>query len=128
MDQPPQCFFCSLPKARVLLETEHCLAFFDGFPVTEGHLLVIPKKHCPILHNLPPKELAEVWELVARSRSMLQEKYEPAGFNIGVNEGVAAGQTILHAHIHIIPRRLGDVPEPRGGVRWVIPEKAKYWE
>lgn len=127
MNQPAKCFFCSLPKERVWLETEHAIAFLDGYPVSEGHALVIPKHHTPILHDLPANELNEVWALVAKVRGLLKEKHNPDGFNIGVNEGEAAGQTINHAHVHIIPRRLGDVPDPRGGVRWVIPDKAKYW-
>lgn len=122
-----KCHFCHLPKERVWVETETCIAFFDGFPVSEGHTLIIPKRHTMILHDLPPKELGDVWALVAKMRHLLVDRFKPNGFNIGVNEGPAAGQTIGHAHVHIIPRRNGDVPDPRGGIRWVIPDKAKYW-
>ena len=127
MSESTKCFFCSLPKERVWLETDHSIAFLDGYPVSEGHALVIPKRHSPILHDLPANELNDVWALVAKVRGLLKEKHNPDGFNIGVNEGEAAGQTINHAHVHIIPRRKGDVQDPRGGVRWVIPDKAKYW-
>ena len=122
-----KCFFCHLPKERIWVATETALAFLDGYPVSEGHTLVIPKRHVMILHDLPQAELNEVWSLVAKMRNLLGERFHPDGFNIGVNEGPAAGQTIGHAHVHIIPRRTGDVADPRGGVRWVIPDKAKYW-
>jgi diadenosine tetraphosphate (Ap4A) HIT family hydrolase len=116
-----------LPKARIWIETDTALAFFDGFPVSEGHALVIPKAHVASIFDLAPKELSVVWNLVGRVRQKLQQKYSPDAFNIGVNDGFAAGQTVSHAHIHIIPRRKGDVADPRGGVRWVISNKAKYW-
>jgi len=121
------CYFCRLPQERIWAESGNSIAFFDAYPVSEGHALVIPKRHVIILHELPVSELQEIWSFVARIRFMLKEKYNPDGFNIGVNEGGAAGQTIGHAHIHIIPRRTGDVSDPRGGVRWVMPHKAKYW-
>ena len=122
-----ECIFCQLPKDRIWVETELNIAFLDHYPISAGHTLVVPKRHILMLHDLPANELSETWQLVARIRQLLLEKHHPDGFNIGVNEGGAAGQTIGHAHIHIIPRRIGDVPDPRGGVRWVIPERAKYW-
>lgn len=73
------------------------------------------------------KEQAEVWKLVAEVRAMLVAELHPDGFNIGLNDGTPAGQTVMHAHVHVIPRQHGDVADPRGGVRWVIPEKAGYW-
>lgn len=84
------------------METEHSIAFLDGYPVSEGHALVIPKRHAPILHDLPANELNDVWALVAKVRGLLKEKHNPDGVNIGVNEGEVAGQAILHAHVHII--------------------------
>ena len=121
------CQFCDLPQERVLLETETTLAFFDAYPVTEGHALVIPKRHVTSIFELTSEELATLWAQVATVRTLLAEKYRPDGFNIGVNDGAAAGQTVPHAHVHVIPRREGDVPDPRGGIRWVVPIKAKYW-
>ena len=109
------------------MSTDAAAAVLDGFPISEGHSLVIPKPHVELLFDLRDDELAQVWSLVAKVRQLLQKKYQPDGFTIGVNEGHAAGQTIGHAHIHVIPRRAGDVPDPRGGIRWVIPGKAKYW-
>ena len=121
------CPFCKLPKARIWIETDKVLAFYDGFPVSEGHALVIPKAHVASIYDLPAQDLQELWNLVAKVRQELQIKYSPDAFNIGVNDGFAAGQTVPHAHIHVIPRKKGDVADPRGGVRWVIPGKAKYW-
>lgn len=119
------CPFCqTLKTGEVHLEGTYSAALFDGFPVTEGHLLVIPKRCVALLTELEDHEIEECWKLVmdiARTRGT-------DGINIGVNIGEAAGQTVPHAHIHIIPRRKGDSPDPRGGVRKVIPEKAVYWD
>jgi len=123
----PACPFCKLPQERVFLATETTLAFLDAYPVTEGHALVIPKRHVASIFELPPEELAALWSQVATVRKLLAEKYSPDAFNIGVNDGAAAGQTVSHAHIHVIPRRKGDSTDPRGGIRWIIPDKAKYW-
>jgi diadenosine tetraphosphate (Ap4A) HIT family hydrolase len=123
----PTCPFCNLPQERVFLETGTTLAFLDGYPVTEGHTLVIPKRHVASIFELPPEELAALWTQVATVRNVLAKKYSPDPFNIGVNDGPAAGQTVPHAHIHVIPRRKGDAADPRGGIRWIIPDKAKYW-
>jgi diadenosine tetraphosphate (Ap4A) HIT family hydrolase len=123
----PACPFCNLPQERVILETKTALAFLDAYPVTEGHTLVIPKRHAVSLFDLPPAELEHVWTQVANVRELLAKKYRPDAFNIGVNDGAAAGQTSTHAHVHVIPRRKGDSPDPRGGIRWIFPAKAKYW-
>ena len=104
------------------------IALLDAFPVTEGHTLVVPKQHVVSLFDLDADEQAALWQLAAEVRARLVEEFRPAGFNVGVNDGRAAGQTVMHAHIHIIPRYTRDVADPRGGVRQVIPKKAKYWE
>jgi diadenosine tetraphosphate (Ap4A) HIT family hydrolase len=122
-----ECPFCNLAEDRIWLQTDSAIAFLDNFPVSPGHTLVAPGDHVGALMELPENDLNEIWSLVAHVRKLLLEKYKPDGFNIGINEGKAAGQTVAHAHIHIIPRFNGDVPDPRGGVRWVIPDKAKYW-
>ena len=121
------CPFCNLPQERVLLETETTLACFDAYPVTEGHALVIPKRHVASIFELAPNELAALWSQAAAVREVLKEMYAPDGFNVGVNDGLAAGQTVPHSHLHVIPRREGDTTDPRGGIRWIIPAKAKYW-
>lgn len=123
----PDCPFCNLSEDRVWLRTDKAISFYDNYPVSPGHALVIPKLHIAALMELPDQDLHEIWTLVGQVRTLLKEKFKPAGFNIGLNEGKAAGQTVPHAHIHIIPRYDGDVPDPRGGVRWVVPAKAKYW-
>ena len=119
--------FFPIEASRVILDGANCLAFFDRYPVSEGHALVVPVRPVPSLYDLDPQVQADVWDMVRRVRGFLQERFQPAAFNIGVNDGQAAGQTIAHAHVHIIPRYAGDVSDPRGGIRWVIPEKAKYW-
>ena len=103
------------------------MAFPDAFPVAEGHTLVVPKRHVASLFDLAEEEQAALWRLVAQVRGKLASELQPDGFNFGVNDGPAAGQTVMHAHVHVIPRRTGDVADPRGGVRWIVPEKAAYW-
>jgi diadenosine tetraphosphate (Ap4A) HIT family hydrolase len=126
MDQS-RCPFCQGEGPRVTLENEAALAFPDAFPVAEGHTLVVPRRHVAGLFDLPGEELAALWRLVALVRRRLVGELRPDGFNVGVNDGPAAGQTVPHAHVHVIPRRTGDVADPRGGVRWVVPAKARYW-
>lgn len=121
------CPFCSLDPKRIWIEQQHCLAFPDAYPVTDGHTLVIPRKHVASIYELSADQQEAVWQLVSEVRSRLLSGMKPDAFNIGVNDGLAAGQTVPHAHIHIIPRRGGDVPDPRGGIRWIIDDKANYW-
>lgn len=121
----PDCPFCA--RVAESGSSAAAVAFPDAFPVSIGHTLVVPRSHEPDLFALAPSELDAVWALVASARAQLLETHSPDGFNIGVNAGEAAGQTVAHAHVHVIPRYAGDIPDPRGGVRWVIPEKAAYW-
>jgi diadenosine tetraphosphate (Ap4A) HIT family hydrolase len=121
------CPFCTLDPARVVTQTEHTLSVRDGYPVSPGHALVIPRLHAANLFDLRPELQTVLWDMVSLVRIKLAEEFHPDGFTIGVNDGIAAGQTIMHAHIHVIPRWNGDVPDPRGGVRWVLPDKAAYW-
>ena len=125
---PPDCPFCHLGRHQIRLETDIALAFLDAFPVTEGHTLVVPKRHVSSLFDLPEEEQAAIWRAVAHVREALASELRPDGFNIGLNDGTSAGQTVMHAHVHVIPRRKGDVADPRGGVRWVMPDKAAYWD
>ncbi|HDZ38316.1 MAG TPA: HIT family protein [Marinobacter sp.] len=99
----------------------------DGFPVSKGHLLIIPNRHASDWFDLTSAEQQAIMELVKQGKQWLEERYQPDGYNIGMNCGAAAGQTVLHMHCHLIPRYAGDQHDPRGGVRWVIPEKADYW-
>jgi diadenosine tetraphosphate (Ap4A) HIT family hydrolase len=124
----PECPFCAIDPKRVLLTSDVAIAFFDSFPVTEGHTLVVPREHVESLYQLSAEDQSALWELASAARSLLTHWYAPDGFNIAVNDGAAAGQTIGHAHIHVIPRRVGDSPDPKGGIRKLFPEKAQYWE
>lgn len=110
------------------MTTALALAMTDGYPVSTGHCLIVPRNHVTSLFELSPNEQAELWALVSKVRDHLLEEFHPDAFNIGLNDGAAAGQTIGHVHIHVIPRWHGDVPDPRGGVRWIIPDKAVYWK
>jgi diadenosine tetraphosphate (Ap4A) HIT family hydrolase len=127
MDQL-DCPFCRLDSSRICLANDFAVAFPDTFPVADGHTLVIPRRHVASLFDLLEEEQAALWTLVALVRRQLMAELKPDGFNIGVNDGPAAGQTVMHAHVHVIPRRNGDTDDPRGGVRWIMPKKARYWD
>jgi diadenosine tetraphosphate (Ap4A) HIT family hydrolase len=99
----------------------------DGFPISPGHALIIPRRHIVSLFEATRNERNSLFDLLEQVKLELQEEYKPDGFNIGINDGTAAGQTVMHLHIHLIPRYTGDQPDPRGGVRWIMPDKAPYW-
>jgi diadenosine tetraphosphate (Ap4A) HIT family hydrolase len=122
------CLFCG-ERAQVdaLAANELAIALVAGFPVSPGHALIVPRRHEPDFFSLSAEEQAAVIALVNPVRAVLDRQFSPDGYNLGVNAGRAAGQTIMHTHLHVIPRYAGDVPEPRGGVRWVLPETARYW-
>ena len=122
------CPFCGEDVVRrAVAVTDSVLALPDKFPVTPGHVLIVPRRHTLDYFTMTPEEHRDAEELLAKLREQILES-DPTvvGFNIGVNCGEAAGQTIEHAHIHLIPRRAGDTPAPKGGVRAVIPEKMAY--
>lgn len=121
------CPFCQVSASRMVLSAPFGYAFRDGYPISEGHTLVVPRRHLVSIFDALPEEQAALWCLVGQVREQLATQLHPDGFNIGVNDGQAAGQTIGHGHIHVIPRWRGDVQDPRGGVRWLIPAKADYW-
>ena len=118
------CVFCN--HHGKVLENDLALAIYDAFPVAPGHMLIVPKRHFASFFDASEDEREALFELVYDARMLLDQKYHPDGYNIGVNVGKAAGQTIMHAHIHLIPRRFGDVRDPRGGVRAVIAERRVY--
>ena len=122
------CPFCNLPAERILHDNAHAVALMDAFPVSEGHTLIIPKRHVASFFDLMPAERNSLMELLDWANSDVLSRFGPDACNIGINDGVAAGQTVPHLHVHLIPRYAGDTPDPRGGVRWVIPAKAKYWD
>lgn len=127
-DRQADCPFCDLPRDSVVAESRHAFAIRDRYPVSRGHTLVIPRAHTETLFDQGTETQADIWRLVARVRDKLQSEFNPDGFNIGLNEGCVAGQTVEHAHVHLIPRFAGDVADPRGGLRWVLPGRAAYWD
>ncbi len=126
MAENQTCPFCAPKTTDIVLQNDLAYAKWDIYPVTEGHLLVLPKRHIASYFGASPGEKAKLWELVDQCKEMLDRKYKPDGYNIGINEGTPAGQTIFHVHIHMIPRRKRDMENPRGGVRHVIPSKGNY--
>lgn len=124
------CVFCGIEKqidsSRILYQDSTWIAIYDGYPVSKGHVLLIPKRHCASYFDLNFIELESVSATIGIVKILLDKKFKPDGYNIGINCGEAAGQTVPHCHIHIIPRYNGDMEDPRGGVRGVIPEKQKY--
>jgi diadenosine tetraphosphate (Ap4A) HIT family hydrolase len=124
----PPCPFCALPRDRIIFESELALGFRDGFPVSPGHTLIIPKRHISSFFEITDAERTDLLSLLGAARDDLDQDFHPAGYNIGINDGAAAGQTVPHVHIHLIPRYFGDQDDPRGGVRWVLPAKAAYWD
>lgn len=108
-------------------ENSLAVAFEDGYPVSRGHTLIVPRRHIADYFSLGDDEQAALWALLPAVREILAKIHRPAGFNVGLNVGPAAGQTVGHVHLHVIPRYAGDVLDPRGGVRWVLPERADYW-
>lgn len=119
------CPFCNLDRI-IITESESSFAIFDGFPVSKGHALIIPKNHCANYFELSFKEQYDCMALLNEVKMIIQKKFNPDGFNVGININEAAGQTIPHVHIHLIPRYVGDVEKPAGGIRGVIPEKKEY--
>ena len=121
------CPFCTLPPERIVDQNEWAMVIRDGFPVSPGHTLVIPKRHVGSYFELRDAEADAMRRLLLAAKTKLDEAFRPDSYNIGINDGPQAGQTVPHVHMHLIPRYQGDVKDPRGGVRWLIPEKADYW-
>jgi diadenosine tetraphosphate (Ap4A) HIT family hydrolase len=122
------CPFCSMPPDKILAQSPLSFTIRDTLPVSPGHTLILPKRHFASIFVATRDEVADLWETLQQARSGLFRDFSPDGFNIGINDGLASGQTILHLHIHIIPRYKGDMPDPRGGIRWIFPDKTVYWK
>lgn len=122
------CPFCFPPSSRVFYKTQLVVGLWDSYPVSPGHALLVPRRHVPDWFEASEEECRELMEGVQAARAAILEKHQPQGFNLGINMGEAAGQTVFHLHVHLIPRYSGDVEDPRGGIRRVIPGKARYWE
>jgi diadenosine tetraphosphate (Ap4A) HIT family hydrolase len=128
VEPEPVCPFCRrLADGDLLAENEAAAAFVDAFPLSPGHALIVPRRHEADLFALTAAEQDALWELLRSVQAALQERHRPDGYNVGVNIGDAGGQTVGHVHVHLIPRYAGDVDDPRGGIRWIIPAKARYW-
>lgn len=118
------CIFCDMKD--YILENDLAYAIFDKFPVNKGHMLFIPKRHVKDFFDITKEEREAIFSLIDEGKKLLDEKYSPDGYNVGVNCGEVSGQTVMHVHVHLIPRYFGDTKCPKGGVRGVIPDKMKY--
>ena len=113
-------------RVEIICETATCVAFFDGYPVSPGHALIVPKRHASSYFDLTDHEREAMNVMLQYVKRIVDERFHPDGYNIGINVGQAAGQSVYHCHMHLIPRYAGDVEYPKGGVRGVIPKKQKY--
>ena len=124
MTEQSKCFFC---KAKdYVFENELALGRYDDYPVSKGHMEFVTKRHVATFFDTTKEEKQAIFELMDKAKIMLDKKYHPDGYNIGMNCGESAGQSVMHVHVHLIPRYKGDVPNPRGGVRGVIPSNQNY--
>ena len=123
-----QCPFCQLPSERIIAQNQHACAIRDAYPVSPGHTLIIPRRHIASFFDTTQEEKNALLALLDEAKRIVEYEQKPDSYNIGINDGAAAGQTVPHLHIHLIPRYTGDAEDPRGGVRWVVPEKARYWQ
>lgn len=122
------CPFCQPDPKIIFYEDELVTGLWDQFPISPGHALLIPKRHVETWFEASPEEQQALTQALAHAKAIIEMQHQPDGHNIGINSGKASGQTISHLHVHLIPRYEGDVPDPRGGIRHVIPTKAKYWD
>ena len=124
-----ECPFCGVPPERVMMSDELAVAIADKYPLTPGHALVVPGRHVVSLFEANDAEVAAMFGLARAVRARLADAPDPPdGLTVGVNDGAAAGQTVSHLHLHVIPRRTGDCPDPRGGLRRIFPDKAEWWK
>ena len=124
-----ECLFCDYNNPSnhtLILDNEIAYARWDNFPVSDGHAEIIPKRHVESFFKLTEDEIIAIYGLSKQVREIVDERYHPNAYNLGVNDGEAAGRTVHHCHLHLIPRYIGDVANPRGGIRHIIPEKGNY--
>lgn len=124
-----ECVFCNVvikKNKEIIAQNDSCLALFDEFPVNDGHILIISKRHVTTFFDLTKEEQYDIIDLLNECKLIVDSIYKPQGYNVGLNCGADAGQSIMHVHMHLIPRYTGDVENPRGGVRGVIPNKKSY--
>jgi diadenosine tetraphosphate (Ap4A) HIT family hydrolase len=122
------CIFCEINenKSRIILQNSYSFAISDQYPVSQGHTLIILKRHVPSIFEASSEEISAIFNLTNQVQKLLSKQFTPDGYNVGFNDLKAAGQSIPHCHMHIIPRYQGDVKNPRGGIRGVIPGKQNY--
>jgi len=121
-----ECIFCTFRDERILDECEHTITFIDTYPATPGHTLIVPKRHFSSYFEATEDELLAISKAAQKAKLILDKEFAPDAYNIGINVGEAAGQSVPHLHVHVMPRYAGDVEDPRGGVRWILREKANY--
>ncbi len=122
------CIFCDIPAAKLIAENSLAVAIYDKFPVNKGHVLIIPRRHFADFFDATSEEITAIYGLLHSTKTMLETELKADGFNVGINVGQAAGQTVMHLHVHLIPRFKGDVENPRGGVRKIKPNLVPYEE
>jgi len=120
------CPFCRVPDGRVIDSNAHAFMIEDAFPVAPGHMLIVSRRHVESFFDLREDEVANMLALLRLAKAWVDERHRPSGYNVGINIGADAGQTVMHVHLHLIPRESGDVAEPQGGVRNLIPGKGAY--
>lgn len=121
------CPFCSMPSERIVAGNNLSFAVRDAYPISRGHTLIVTRRHVASFFEVTDDERTVMLLLLDQAKEELDAQFHPSGYNVGINDGADAGQTVPHLHIHLIPRYPGDRVDPRGGVRWVLPEKADYW-
>lgn len=122
-----RCPFCDPAPENIFHENEQVIGLWDGYPVSEGHALLVPRRHIGSWFEATIEEQLALTRALSSARDAIERRHRPDGYNIGMNIGAAAGQTVAHLHLHVIPRYDGDMDDPRGGVRWVLPDRARYW-
>ena len=127
-EEKRDCPFCKIEEHRIIFKNDHVIVFRDAFPVSRGHTLIIPKKHVSSIFEADEAIRDGILRALDEAKRTLDREFKPDAYNIGINDGAVAGQTIMHLHGHLIPRYKGDSSDPRGGVRWIFPGKARYWK
>lgn len=112
----------------IVVDADTAVSLLDKHPVSPGHCLILPRRHIDSVWELSREDVMALYEVMAETQHIVRSRFEPDGYNIGVNAGKAAGQSIDHLHIHLIPRYFGDDVDPRGGIRWILPERAMHWD
>ena len=128
IDATGRCAFCGVDRGRIAWSSPLAIALWDVYPISLGHALIVPRRHAASWSELTADEKSALMAGVDAVRALIDERYQPDAYNVGFNDGAAAGQTIMHFHVHVVPRYQGDVSDPRGGIRWVLPDKAAYWQ